>query len=288
MKSFDGEIEVVEINDHLAYFYWGRHQDHKMMDMQFGGGSFAIYRGNSAIVVDTMTQPGQGEWVKQYLEKTHAIKHFTLVSTHWHVDHIIDNCLYKDDIIIGHSYTRKVIQENKNTFESGNFQDYPAFCVVPPNLTFEGRLDLWLDDLKVELHEFLVHAKGHIGVIIPDDKIFIASDILEDPIWSFNFDLANPETQLAEFDRLMTMNIERILPSHGSLEIIKRGGYNKNLIKNNADYLMSMLGDTDNPNFLKKSAQDYISDALKSGELIWWGPYAKAHEQNKNRIKKLK
>ena len=149
-------------------------------------------------------------------------------------------------------------------------------------------LILWLDDLKVELHEFLVHAKGHIGVIIPDDKIFIASDILEDPIWIFNFDLANPETQLAEFERLMTMNIERILPSHGSLEIIKRGGYNKNLIKNNADYLMSMLGDTDNPDFLKKSAQDYISDALKSGELIWWGPYAKVHELNKSRIEKLK
>jgi cyclase len=287
MKSFDREIEVVEINDHLAFFYWGRHPNHKMMDMQLGGGSFAIYRGNSAIVVDTMTQPGQGKWVKQYLEKTRSIKFFTVVITHWHLDHIIDNYLYKDGIIIGHSYTRKVMQDNKDIFESGNFEDYPAFPVVPPNLTFEGRLDLWLDDLKVELHEFLVHAKGHIGVIIPDDKIFIASDILEDPIWIFDFDFASPETQLAEFERLMTMDIEQILPSHGNLDIIKAGGYTKNFIKHNADYLRSMMSDTDNPDFLKKSAQDYIGDALKLGELIWWEPYAKVHELNKSTIKKL-
>lgn len=288
MKSFDGEIEVVEINDHLVYFYWGRHPNHKMMDMQLGGGSFAIHRSNSAIVVDTMTQPGQGEWVKRYLEKTHAIKLFTVVNTHWHLDHIIDNCLYKGSIIIGHSYTRKILQDNQRIFESGNFEDYPAFNVVPPNLTFEGRLDLWLDDLKVELHEFLVHAKGHIGVIIPDDKIFIASDILEDPIWIFDFDFAGPEIQLAEFERLITMDIERILPSHGSLDTIKAGGYNKNFIKNNADYLRSMMSDTDNPNFLKKSARDYIGDALKLGELTWWEPYSKVHELNKGTIQKLK
>ena len=288
MKSFDGEIEAVEISDHLAFFYWGRHPNHKMMDLQLGGGSFAIYTGNSAIVVDTMTQPGQGKWVKQYLENTHAIKSFTVVNTHWHLDHIIDNCQYKDDTIIGHSSTRKVMQDNKNAFESGNFEDYPAFSVVPPNLTFEGRLDLWLDDLKVELHEFLVHAKGHIGVIIPGDKIFVAGDILEDPIWIFDFDFAGPEIQLAEFERLMAMDIERILPSHGSLDIIKAGGYNKNLIKNNADYLRSMMGDGDSPDFLKKSAQDYIGNALKSGELIWWEPYAKVHDLNKGTIRKLK
>lgn len=158
---------------------------------------------------------------------------------------------------------------------------------MPPNLTFEGRLDLWLDDQKVELHEFLVHEKGHIGVNIPGDKIFIAADILEDPIWFFEFDFASPETQLAELERLMSMDIERILPSHGSLDIIKAGGYDKKLIKNNADYLRSMMGDADNPDFLKKSARDYIGDALESGELNWWEPYARVHELNQGTIKRL-
>jgi glyoxylase-like metal-dependent hydrolase (beta-lactamase superfamily II) len=252
-----------------------------------GGGSFAIYKGSSAIVVDTMTLPGQGLWVKQYLEKTYAIKFFTVVNTHWHLDHIIDNSVYRDSTIVGHTYTRKMMLDNKTAFETGNFEDYPAFSVVPPNLTFEGRLDLWLDDLKVELHEVSVHAEGQLGVILPDEKIFIASDILEDPIWFFDFDIASPETQLAEFERLMRMDIDRILPSHGSLDIIKAGGYTKNLIKNNADYLRSMIGDKDNPDLFKKSARDYIGEALKAGELTWWEPYAKVHELNKGAIKKL-
>ena len=211
-----------------------------------------------------------------------------MVNTHWHLDHTIDNSLYKDDVIIGHSFTRKTMLANKDAFESGNFEDYSAFSVVPPNLTFEGRLDLWLDDLQVELHEVLIHAKGHIGVLLPGDRIFIAADILEDPIWFFDFDIASPEIQLAEFERLMSMDIERILPSHGSLDIIKGGGYNKNFIANNAGYLRSMLEDRDNPDFLKKSAQDYIGNALKSGELTWWEPYAAVHELNKDAISKLK
>ncbi len=49
-----------------------------------------------------------------------------------------------------------------------------------------------------------------------------------------------------------------------------------------------MMDDAHNPDFFKKSAQDYIGDALKSGELIWWEPYAKVHELNKGAIKKLK
>ena len=288
MTAFHSDIEVVEINDHLTFFYWGRHQQHKMLDMQLGGGSFAIHRGSSAVVVDTMTEPGQGQWVKQYLEKNHAIKVFTLVNSHWHLDHVMGNCHYQDATIIGHSHTRTMLLEHKPVFERGEFEGYPAFPVVPPNLSFEGRLDLWLDDLKVELHEVIVHVKGHLGLIIPDDKILIASDILEDPIWFFDFEVAAPERQLAEFARLLAMDIECILPCHGNLEVIKSGGYGKSLIRNNAGYLRAMLRDRDHPDFPKKTAQDYIGGALESGELTWWEPYAHVHEMNRVAIKQLK
>ena len=59
-------IEVVAINDHLTFFYWGRHPAHNMLDMRLGGGTFAIHRGDAAIVVDTMTLPGQGAWVREH------------------------------------------------------------------------------------------------------------------------------------------------------------------------------------------------------------------------------
>jgi len=204
LKALDEKInyiEVVDINDHLIYFYWGRHKDHSEMNMRLGGGTYVIYRGDSAIVVDTM--------------------------------------------------------------------------------------DLWLEDLKVELHEFAIHCKGHLAVYLPDDKILLTADMLEDPIWIFKFDFATPESQLAEFERMRAMDIERIYSSHCNLNTVKAGGYDKNFIKNNVNYLKRMLADAGHSDFGTKRAQDYISDAVSAGELTWWEPYAEVHARNIDTIKNI-
>ena len=74
-------IEVVDINDHLVYFYWGRHADHYATDMRLGGGTHVIHRGDFALVVDTMNLPGQGQWVRKYMQDKYSIKYFTLINT---------------------------------------------------------------------------------------------------------------------------------------------------------------------------------------------------------------
>ena len=278
-------IKVIDINDHLACFYWGRHKDHYHIDMRLGGCAYVIHKGKFAIIVDTMTLPGQGDWVKQYLQSKYAVENYTVVNTHWHLDHITENYLFEDGNIVGHTETRAIILANKDAIESGTLWGPPAFPVVPPNVTFEGRLDLWLDDLKVELHEFAIHAQGHISVILPEDKILIAGDMLEDPIWIFNLEFASPEKQLAELERMMKMDIDLIYSSHCNLDTIKAGGYDTNFIKNNANYLKRMLADADNPDFLKKPAQDYIEDALAAGDITWWEPYAEVHAKNIDTIR---
>ena len=278
-------IKVIDINDHLACFYWGRHPNHYHLDMRLGGCAFAIHKGESAIVVDTMTLPGQGDWVKQYLRSKYAARNYTVVNTHWHLDHITENYLYKGGSIVGHADTRDIILANKDAIESGTLWGPPAFPAVPPNVTFEKRLDLWADDLKVELHEFAIHAQGHIGVILPEDKILLAGDMLEDPIWIFNLDFASPNTQLAELERMMKMDIDLIYSSHCNLDSIRAGGYDKNFIRNNTNYLKRMLADADNPDFPSKTAQDYIDAALAAGQLTWWEPYAEVHAKNIDTIR---
>ena len=280
-------IEALDINEHLAYFYWGRHPDHAAMDMRLGGGTHAVFRGDCAIVIDTMNLPGQGEWVKRHLQDKYAIKYFTVVNTHWHLDHITENHLYQNESIIGHADTRNIILANKDAIEAGTLWGPPAFPAVPPNVTFTGRLDLWLEDLKVELHEFKIHCAGHLAVYLPDDKILLAADMLEDPIWIFNFDFATPETQLAEFERMMAMDLERIYSSHCNLDTVKAGGYDKRFIKNNVNYLKRMIADADHSDFGNKAAQVYIDDALVAGEVTWWEPYAEIHAQNIDTITKI-
>jgi glyoxylase-like metal-dependent hydrolase (beta-lactamase superfamily II) len=281
------QIEVVEINDNLIYFYWGRHPEHDILDMRLGGGSYAIHKGDSAIVVDTMNSPAQGEWVKNYLQARHLISKFTVVISHWHLDHIAGNWLYRDVNIVGHTDTQKNILAHKDAIEAGTLWRCPGFPAVPPNIIFENRADLWLDDLKVELHEFAIHEPGHIAVILPRDKIMLAGDMLEDPIWIFNLEFAAPEIQLAEFRRMMEMDIDKIYPAHGNLEVVKTGGYEKKLINNNVQYLCRMIVDMDSPDFHLKTAQEYIDDALTSGELNWWEPYSEIHLENIAIIKKF-
>jgi glyoxylase-like metal-dependent hydrolase (beta-lactamase superfamily II) len=290
LQALDGKInyiEVIDINDHLVYFYWGRHKDHSEMNMRLGGGTQAIYRGNSAVVVDTMSLPGQGKWVKNLLQEKYGIKNFTVVNTHWHLDHITDNYLYKNGAIICLAGTRDIILENKDAIEAGTLWGPPAFPAVPPNVTFNGRLDLWLGDLKVELHEFAIHCAGHLAVYLPEDKILLAADMLEDPIWIFNFEFAAPETQLAEFERMIIMEIDRIYSSHCNIDMVKAGGYDKTFIKNNANYLKKMLADADDADFNKKTAHAYIDDALTAGELTWWEPYSEIHARNIDAILKI-
>ena len=280
-------IEVVDINDHLVCFYWGRHNDHSEMNMRLGGGTYAIHKGDRAIVVDTMDIPGQGAWVRRRLQDKYDTKYFTVVNTHWHLDHITENQLYKNESIIGHTDTRKIILANQDAIEAGTLWGPPAFPAVPPNVTFEGRMDLWLEDLKVELHEFAVHCEGHLAVYLPDDKILLAADMLEDPIWIFNFDFATSETQLAEFERMTAMELERIYSSHCNLDTVKAGGYDKQFIKNNVNYLKRMIADAGNSDFGTKTAQVYIDDALAAGELTWWEPYSEIHARNIETIKDL-
>ncbi len=282
--AIQADIEVVKIRDYLTYFYWGRHEDDPMMDMRLGGGSFAIHKGRSAIVIDTMARPGQGLWVRNYLEETFHINNFILVSSHWHVDHIVDNQVYADSLIISHKRTRDIMLEKKAAFESGKYGDYDAFKVVLPNLVFEDNLTLWLEGLPIELQEYKVHEEGHLGVYLPSEKIFIANDILEDPLWFFNFDFASAETQLAELDRLMAQDIDFIFPMHCSVDVIKRGGYNKELIQANKGYLTSMLNDFLADPSKIKAAPKYLEQALQDGVLHWWEPYTEVHEINKQSL----
>lgn len=280
-------IEVVQLTEFLTYFYWGRHPEDQMMDMRLGGGSFAIHRDQQAVVIDTMARTGQGQWVRNYLESRLGIRHFTLISSHWHVDHVIDNQVYADDPIIGHRATRDEMLARKAVFEAGQYGDYDPFPVVPPNVLFEDTLDLWVKDLRLELQPYLIHEKGHLGIWMPDQKIFIANDLLEDPIWFFDFEIAAPEIQIAEFERLLALDVETIFPCHGSIETMRQGGYGQQLIHDNLAYLKEMLADRDNLAFKNKPATAYIGDALKRGSLTWWEAYTEVHQMNQQAISKL-
>ena len=279
-------IQPVHINDYLIYFYWGRHPDHHYPDMHYGGGAHALHKDGTAILIDTMCLPGQAEWIKNYLQTQCSVERFKVVNTHWHNDHICGNHVVGDGEIIGHTRTRELMLKHWDELEQGSSEG-PGFPVRPPNVTFEERLDLWLGDLKVELHHFDIHVEGHVCVFLPEDGILVAGDMLEDPVWVLEFGFATPEKHFAEFERMLAMDIKHIFATHIDLDTVKTGGYDKKFIQHSINYLRRMLEKSEHPEFNNMDAQEFIRDALDAGELHWWEPYAELHASNREVIAKL-
>lgn len=236
-----------------------------------------------------MNLAGQGSWVRRYMEEQHGIRQFTLVNSHWHADHIAENHVYADGNIIAHEDTRRLMLEHRDKLENGERASVPPFNVVLPNITFKGRLDLWCGKAKVELHEFTIHEHGHIASYLPEQKTLLAADMLEDPIWIFEFDFAPPSIQVAELKRMADMDLEHIYPTHGDLDTIRHGGYGKEFVRNSIDYLERMIAasKSQTETFADLPASEFIADKLNAGELHWWQPYEEVHAINKRTILSL-
>ncbi|MEZ5501551.1 MAG: hypothetical protein R3E50_02425 [Halioglobus sp.] len=157
----------------------------------------------------------------------------------------------------------------------------------PPDITFTNRLDLWCGTTRIELHEFAIHEYGHIATYLPAQKILLAADMLEDPLWIFNFECAPPERQVAELQRMAAMDIERIYPTHGDLDTIRKRGYDKRFIASSIHYLQRMLAQRREADFMSREASVFIAAELAAGELHWWAPYARVHECNRRVVANL-
>src|SRR5208283_935863 len=96
-------MRVFQINDHILGFYDGRPAEssvpsgvHNWADygaMNVGVATYVIHRGDRALVYDTYPSAPQAKWVRDYLVKS-GIRHFTLVNSHWHLDHVGGNAVY--------------------------------------------------------------------------------------------------------------------------------------------------------------------------------------------------
>jgi cyclase len=141
----------------------------------------------------------------------------TLVNTHHHCDHTFGNYLFLPDAtIVGHERCREMmLAEGTGTQSSFAGVEWGNIEVAAPTVTFADRLDLWLDDLKVELI-FVgpAHTTNDVVAWIPDRKLLFTGDVI------FNggqpFALAGSiGGWLEALDRLRGLGARTIVPGHG-------------------------------------------------------------------------
>ncbi|MBK9544528.1 MAG: MBL fold metallo-hydrolase [Dehalococcoidia bacterium] len=140
----------------------------------------------------------------------------TLINTHSHGDHTHGNFMFADSAIIGSELCRREIIASGTRahalFPMIEFGDCP---VTPPTVTFEDRLSVYVDDLRVELI-FVgpAHTTNDIIAWIPERKLLFSGDVIFNGGTPFALG-GSVGGWLEALDVVEGLGAETIVPGHG-------------------------------------------------------------------------
>ena len=286
-------MRVFQINDHLISFYAGRPAqaprpaettnwaDAGAMDV--GVSTYAIYRGDQALVYDTYPSVEAARWVRDYLTKA-GIKHFTLVNSHWHLDHVGGNAVYADADRIATDETIRQLTTKRAAIEAGTEWGPPTIApLVVPNIGITADTRYYIGDITVELRPVKIHSADGLVIYLPADRILLAGDTLEDTV-TFISEPDHVVEYYMNMRKLKQWKIDRILPNHGNPDVISSGGYRPSLIDATLDYLRKVILRSHDRDYKSGTLEDYVGESVKKGWVsIWWG-YRQAHKDNLDRV----
>jgi glyoxylase-like metal-dependent hydrolase (beta-lactamase superfamily II) len=286
-------MRVFQINDHLISFYDGRPAQaprppntHNWADygaLDVGVSTYVIRRGDQALVYDTFPTAQEAKWVRDYLTKA-GVKHFTLVNSHWHLDHVGGNAIYADVDRIATDKTIQLLSANKAAIEAGTEWGPPVIKpLVVPDIGITGNTNYYVGDVKVELRPVNIHSEDGLVIYLPGDRILLAGDTLEDTV-TF---ISEPENVVAQYNnmrKLKQWDIDRIFPNHGNPDVISHGGYQTTLIDATLDYLRKVITRAHDPDYLQGTLEDYVGDSVSKGWVSIWWAYYEPHKANLSKV----
>ena len=173
---------------------------------------------SSTTVIDSTGTEARARAFHAAVRKVSQLPVTTLVNTHSHGDHTHGNFMFADSAIVASELCRREIIASGNAanalFPMVDFGDCP---VTPPTVTFEERLSLYVDDLKVELI-FVgpAHTTNDIVAWIPERKLLFTGDIIFNGGTPFALG-GSVAGWLVALERIEALGAETIVPGHGSV-----------------------------------------------------------------------
>jgi cyclase len=285
-------LRVLEPHPNILAFYDGRVEGHTFMAehnwvddgaLSLGIASYAIISGDQALVYDTHVSLFHATFIRNTLV-ARGVKKFTVVLSHWHLDHVAGTEVFADSPIVANRRTFLHLRDHKEVIESGTQSGPPSINpLVLPDRMFAGSMKLMVGSIEVELIEANIHSDDATVVWIKQRGVLLAGDTMEDTV-TYVGEPLEFDTHLKDLDRLSALDPDFILPNHGDPDIIAAGGYDKGLIKAQQQYIRILKRCRTEPALRVMPLEELIAGPLSRGWVNMYEPYRAIHAQNMQRV----
>jgi cyclase len=272
----------------LLAFYDGRVEGYRFAPrpnwideggLSLGTASFAFVEGDEALVYDTHTTPEHGRWIRAALE-AEGVRRFTVLLSHWHLDHLAGNTAFRDCEIIATARTAELLAEHREAIEAGEHEGPPGVCpLVLPTRTFEGRAELAVGERRLEAIHVDVHSDDAAVLWDPAARLLLAGDTVEDTV-TYVEEPSHFDAHLRDLDRLRALDPATVIPSHGDPEAIAAGGYGPGILAATQDYIHLLQRMPSEPELRDRPLRELLAPHLEAGSLRYFEPYERVHRAN--------
>jgi glyoxylase-like metal-dependent hydrolase (beta-lactamase superfamily II) len=281
-------VRVLRPADGVFAFYEGREEGHRFAAernwvdegaLSLGIASYAIVDGNEAMIYDTHVSVDRAMFIRETLERE-GVEHFTVVLSHWHLDHVAGTEAFGDCEVIACERTAEHLLANRDAIEAGTSSGPPKIDpLVLPTRTFAERTTLRIGGTSVELIHLDIHSDDAVVAWLPERRLLLAGDTLEDTVTYVDEPGALPD-HLEDLTRLGALDPASILPDHGDPGVIAAGGYGPGLIAATEGYIRKLLRCRAEPGLRDLGLREFAAEWLDDGSLNWFEPYAELHRSN--------
>jgi glyoxylase-like metal-dependent hydrolase (beta-lactamase superfamily II) len=237
--------------------------------------TYALVDGDQALVYDTHISLQHARIIRRTLTEA-GIRRIQVVLSHWHVDHVAGNEVFDDCEIIAHTLTAEAMQAHRRQLEEG---DPPIRPLVMPTRTYQNGLELTVGSLCVELRHVDIHSLDGTVLFLPDRGLLFAGDALEDTV-TYVVEADRLAIHLRGLERMEAWPIRRILPNHGALDVIERGGYGPELTTATRNYVAKLLRCKGEPALAKQDLRSFVRTDLDRGAISYFAAYEPVHRRN--------
>ena len=272
---YDGRVEGYRFDERPNWVDEGA--------LSLGIASYAVVSGGESLIYDTHVSVEHARHIRGVLE-SHGVRKFIVVLSHWHLDHIAGNSVFRDCEIIASERTAELLTRFKSAIERGEHEGLPPIDpLVLPSSVFADRLRLSIGSVPVDLIHTDIHSDDATLLWLPEQKLLFCGDTMEDPV-TYVDEPGHFATHLRNLAKLRQFAPERILPNHGDPQVISHGGYSRDLIRATEQYIQTLKRSRTEPNLRGLTLREFIAESLEAGSLHYFAPYEAVHRHNLNAV----